>query len=720
MHQWQTKWMWADDRRVVNDHLLFRTDVELATVPAKAELFIAAESFAIVYINGREVLRTSSLSYPGQHYYESIDVADALEVGVNRIAVLAWYIGVPSGASCPKDPGLLCEIVDGDGALLTGPVGDWRVGVLDAWQGQHRRSHWLNLDLIEILDYRRLPKGFPMVADLSDFDMAEEKGPHAVRYVRIEPRPFPKPSGEPLANPEIVRTGAVNDRSWEHELPAQAVTAEGIEPGDLGITDVSDFTIAPQPKGRAATLILDLGTYEKGFPQLEAAGCAGAAIDISWYEHLEGQDPRTTASKVYTTDRYILSGATDRICPEEWKCGRYLQLTFRNVTAPLRITNLQWLRCHYPLRRKAIFRCSDPKLERIWEIGLVAAAACMHDNIMDCSWRERRQWIGDAQRIGLISHYAFGDRDLVRGVLRQQVQLQDPSGRIFVCLPVFEEYPTQSMEWLRAVVEYQHYTGDRTLVEEIIDNIEMLHRWFLRCRDDRGLLFINTPPVMNWMDNPYGSVVTPSGTIRENQFRTAFAAMNLRYLLFLDDVATCLRQVGRDAAAEAAADERRRLASVIATNFADADTGMLRDCAETDIDTTFSELAHALIVLAEPDGIDAAVAWDAFEAYCRAGHDNVILASPYGKHQTFEALGKLGRPDAIVADILRWWGPMVDADSDTSWEHFSGKGSRCHGWGGVPVVALMRHVLNLDPTLTGSARAEGVGPVQWMDCDVNP
>jgi len=716
MRQWQAKWVWADERRVVNDHLLFRADVDLAGVPRKAELFIAAESFAIVYVNGREVHRTSSLSYPGQHYYETADVADALQPGVNRLAVVVWYIGVPSGASCPKDPGLLCEIVNGDGALIAGSGAEWRVKVLDAWLGQHRRSHWLNLDLIEILDYRRLPDGFPMVADLSDFDAAKVQGPHAVRYVRIEPRPFPKPTGEPLADPKVAAAGIVTDRSAEFELPARAVTAERIEPADLQIADLTDFTLQPPPAGKAASLILDLGAYEKGFPILQASGCEGASIDISWYEHLDRQD----ASKVYTTDRYILSGRTDFIRPEEWKCGRYLQLTFRNVTAPLRITGLHWLRCHYPLKRKVAFRSSDPRLERIWEIGLAAAAACMHDNIMDCPWRERRQWIGDAQRIALVNHYAFGDRDLVRGVLRQQVQMQDPSGRIFVCLPIFEEYPTQTMEWLRAVCEYRQYTSDTTLVPEIIDNIEMLHRWFLRCRDGRDLLFVGAPPVMNWMDNPYGSVVTPTGTIRQNQFRTALAAMNLRYLLFLDDVAACLRQVGRRAAAEAAVDERRRLSSIIAANFLDPATGMLRDCAEEDIDPTFSELAHALAVLAAPDGIDAEAAFDAFDAYRREGNANVIVASPYGKHQTFEALGKLGRTDAIVEEILAFWGPMVDAGADTSWEQFNGKGSRCHGWGGVVAVALMRHVLKLDPTVAGSARADNAGPVRRLECDVNP
>ena len=41
-----------------------------------------------------------------------------------------------------------------------------------------------------------------------------------------------------------------------------------------------------------------------------------------------------------------------------------------------------------------------------------------------------------------------------RAVLRQHARFQDPdTGRLWVCLPLYEEYPEQSMEWLRAVFD---------------------------------------------------------------------------------------------------------------------------------------------------------------------------------------------------------------------------------------------------------------------------
>ena len=83
-----------------------------------------------------------------------------------------------------------------------------------------------------------------------------------------------------------------------------------------------------------------------------------------------------------------------------------------------------------------------------------------------------------------------------------------------------------------------------------------------------------------------------------------------------------------------------------------------------------------------------------------------------------EALGRLGRRDEIVEQILKFWGPMVDAGSDTAWESFHGRDSQCHGWSGAPVIALMRHVLRMDPRKPGRRKVKNVGGLAWMECEV--
>lgn len=98
----------------------------------------------------------------------------------------------------------------------------------------------------------------------------------------------------------------------------------------------------------------------------------------------------------------------------------------------------------------------------------------------------------------------------------------------------------------------------------------------------------------------------------------------------------------------------------------------------------------------------------------------IIPTSPFGHYHVHQALAHLGRHDAIVADILAKWGPMVDAGADTTWEDFVGRSSHCHGWAGIPVVSLAHMVLGLDPRRPAKARRADIGGVAWIEAELSP
>jgi len=697
--------------------VLFQREVDCGSAPRRVVLHIAAESFAKVWVNGVEAHRTTSISYPGHHLYETVDVTARFGAGANRVAVLVRYLGIGSGNSCPQDPGLLCEfeIEEPDGTLhAVGSGADWRCHRLDAWRGQTRRSHWFNLDLIEDCDLRRLPAGWPHPAEPGEAPEAiREPG---VRYVLLEPRAFPNLQYRDVAGAlTILRQGRAEDRSAVQPIAALAVSEEVIRDAAVVEGDASAFTVAPTPTGEVATVVLSLGGYRRGYLRLAVEGCPDAVVDLAWHELLVDGRIDVRVPRCYTADRFVLTGRAETVESEDWICGRYVQLSFRNVRQSLRV-GLRWIEAEYPLRPQVAFDSSDQRLSRIVALGVNAARLCMQDNIMDCPWRERRQWIGDVQRIALVNHHVFGDRALVRAVLRQHARFQDPeTGRMWVCLPLYEEYPEQSMEWLRAVLEYEHYTGDRTLLDEVGGAVERLHAWFLRQTGPDGLFRLNTPPMMLWMDNPYAP-------LRRHAGHTSFLAQNLRYLLFLDDVATAMSRLGRGPTILQARARRRAVERRVAAAFLDAETGLLRDLSSPEMPASYSEMGHALAVLAGLPDIDEVRLWERFEAWCENGN-SFIAPSPFGKYHTLEALGQLGQPSRIVEEILRCWGPMVDAGSDTAWEHFDGRGSQCHGWAGTPVVALLRHVLRYDPRkprLRMTNRIDGIDWLRAQPCAVNP
>ena len=731
---WNACWIWPRDRREPNLHLLFRKDFEIGENPESANLYIAAESAAQVFLNGVELGRTSANSYPGQHYYEVMDCLSALTKGTNRIAILARYIGIPSSASIPKDPGVLCEIVckGKEGTFSIGSDATWKYACMDAWRGRQRMSEWLNLDQVENVDRRLLPKGFPFPEDLSGFVEPEAARWPGVRFTGLEARPFAKASFCGDAGLSLLKAGTVIDRSADWPIPAIAISEEEIEPQSFAWDGSSAFTIPAQPAGRAFSMLIGMDDYYNGRVDLTVTGSAGVGVDIAWHEKLMDGRFEVRDTKVYTAIRFVLAEGENRIVPEDWMAGRFLQFTFRNISAPLQVASLRFGAEAYPVRQRLKFSSSNEKLNRIVEISLAAARHCMHDNIMDCPWRERRQWIGDVQRISLINHFAFGDRALVRAVLQQHPKLQDPSGRIWVCVPIWEEFPTQNMEWLRAVLEYDHYTGDQSLLGEVFDNAEMLHRWFLRNRDERGLFFINTAQISNWMDNPFSKITLW-------QYAVPFLVTNLRYLLFLDDMAECFQKMGRFDDQAQTLQERQKLAERIREHFTDKDTGLLSDCAEMNPDRppmllpnwkgevigsnvppkTFSEMGHALAVCTDLlPTTESRQLWDRFMEYQAKHPKDIIRVSPFGKYHVHRALAKLELVDELIADILVNWGPMVDAGAMTTWESFGGGESHCHGWAGIPVLALCDSILGLDPRKPSKARKENVGGIEWMEAEI--
>jgi glycogen debranching enzyme len=273
------------------------------------------------------------------------------------------------------------------------------------------------------------------------------------------------------------------------------------------------------------------------------------------------------------------------------------------------------------------------------------------------------------------------------------------------------------MEWVRAVLEYTDHTGDQTLLHEVFDNIEMLHRWFLRQRNEAGLMTTSTPPVQVWMDSPYSRLCNwrnRSAWERE----LPFLPCNLRYLLFLDDMADCFRRMGRTEMLAPLAHDRKKLAAAILQTFRDPETGLLydvpRDC--TGPDKTFSDMAHALAICANLfSARESEQLWDKFKQISRERPADIISASPFGKYHVHQALARMGRREELLQDILTHWGPMVDAGSVTTWESFAGDTSHCHAWAAIPIPALVGSILGLSPNKTGTARREKCGTVAWME-----
>ena len=687
----QAKWIWPVDQATPNTHVLFRQDIDVMR-DTIIDIYLAAETYAQVYWDDQLIHRYNCVSYPDQHYYEHIEI-EAVKSGQHKLAIVVQYVGVGSGSTSVKDPGLLCEVSSRFEDTFIATNGEWPALVLRAWKGQKRRAPFLNLDFIEYLDYRDLPPAFPSTPLQHCVTPLYVGAYPGCRMPVVEERSFPFLETNEYRDVHLIYAGLVTDSG--NEDPAMAITEEGKPTTLLQVEDIQNYEVAAPAIDQAVCFFFELGNYITGYPELHIIAEAGAVVDIAYHEFADNYQFDFKRSKLSAADRFTLREGLNVIKPEEWKALRYAQMTIRNLTQPCIIKDFLIEQSSYPLQEQLTIQCEHKILQKIVDISLNATRLCMHGIMVDCPWREKRQWIGDVQRIALVNHYSFRDTALVRAVLLQHSKLQTNDGQMWPCQPLQEELPSQSMEWLRAVLEYDHESADQSLVQELYPCIKRLQSWFKTCENDAGFFHPQDPRSLQWMENVFGS-------IRKFGAEAPFAFLNLRYAQCLEDFATVHERFGDTAAAESTRAAASALKQNIVATYYDAERGIIIEQRAAEAPIIVAECTQALAICLDLPGLDNEVLWS---AYLRIRETDImhIASSPFGKYHTHEALGKLGRREELMQDIIDNWAPMVQAGSKTTWEVFSdgdhqslSAHSQCHAWAAIPVIALIRHVLGVD------------------------
>jgi len=73
----------------------------------------------------------------------------------------------------------------------------------------------------------------------------------------------------------------------------------------------------------------------------------------------------------------------------------------------------------YPVRYKASFESSDPRLNKIWETAAYTAHLCMQEGIWDGVKRDRGKWMGDMDVTARVIGTVFGDHAQIDQTLQE-------------------------------------------------------------------------------------------------------------------------------------------------------------------------------------------------------------------------------------------------------------------------------------------------------------
>jgi len=465
------------------------------------------------------------------------------------------------------------------------------------------------------------------------------------------------------------------------------------------VTDEPGPALLPLYPGKDTEIVIDFGRELSGYITFELDAADGTVVDGYGLEFMQ-DGWRQHTYLVDNTFRYICREGRQAYTSLVRRGLRYLILTFRRTSHPVKLYGVSLLQSNYPVAQIGGFRSSDPLLDEIWRISRDTTRLCMEDTFVDCPAYEQAFWVGDARNEALVNYYAFGALEIVERCLKLvpgssfQTPLyadQVPSGWNSVI-------PNWTFFWVTACLEYFRYGGKTAFPGEIWPHVRSTLHQYLALLNGRGLLDREGWNLLDWapFEQPRKGVVAPQ---------------NMFFVKALRDAAEIGRISGAYAEAEAFAEAAEQLKRAINVALWDEETAAFVDCIHPDgrLSATRSVQTQIVACLC---GIADGERRERIERLIIDPPASFVPAgSPFMSFFLYEALAQIGRFDRMVADMRRNYGLMIEHGATTCWEMYPWSDfnanprlltrSHCHAWSAGPAYFLGAHVLGVQGTTPG-------------------
>ena len=441
-------------------------------------------------------------------------------------------------------------------------------------------------------------------------------------------------------------------------------------------------------------IVLDFGKEVIGYFDMVLEASEGVVVDVACYEAIEDGKIHWSEGNLCSF-RYTTRAGLQEFLSRYRRGFRYASMVFRNVTQPVKISDIRLVLATYPDDRKGTFNCSDPVLNKIWETGAWTLRMCSEDTFTDCPLYEQTYWVGDGRNEALVSYPVWGPTPLVKrcsllpgqSLYRSQLtESQVPSGWQNII-------PAWSFLWVQMADEYYLYSADKeTLEKNYPDVVKLLDHCKTLCTD-KGLFSIDAWNFFDW-----AGMDTGNKTCTHNNILLAETANRAAKM------ATYLGKA-EDAAKWNAF--RKELIDKINQNTWNPQTGLYVDSIHADgnISSVTSQQTNALALLygVTPDDKKA----DLLNKVITPPQGMVTAGSPFSLFYVLELLSKEQKYDEIVKVIRDRWKPMLDKGATTFWEMLPSPGSQwwtrshCHAWSAAPTYFLSSIILGVKPLEPG-------------------
>ena len=427
----------------LNSHILFRGKFTLEALPRVAKIYITADDYYKLYINGRFVTQGPAPGYHTSYNYNTVDLSEYLAEGENTVAVHTYYQGLINRVWQSGDfrHGLLFDFVcDGvtvlksDESILTRR----HSGYTEAGRSGY------DTQIMERYDSRAEEVGF----ERPDFDDSGWETASVRRYC-------------------------------DYRLKAQDVpmlTFERIEPASV--------------ERRGNILFADFGSSYVGLPVIRAKGRSGQVVYLRMGAELNGDGSVRYELRCNCDYReeWVLSGGEDLLSQFDYKAFRYLE-----IEGDAEILELYLSARHYPATLRARLDptlAADPEAVRIWELCTRSLIWGVQETIQDCTDREKGFYLGDGCYTAFAHMLITGDDRMTRKLIDDAFASSFITEGLVTCMSCsfmqeIAEYPLILPDLL---LWHYRFTGDGDYLRSNITKMRRVLDFYRDSYEKDGLL----------------------------------------------------------------------------------------------------------------------------------------------------------------------------------------------------------------------------------------
>lgn len=495
------------------------------------------------------------------------------------------------------------------------------------------------------------------------------------------------------------------------QSPPGVAHAEALLAAKPGQAVLSEPTPPTELKGAGAGVLLDFGVEVQGFVEIITPMMPDQAkprtVRVRFGESASEAMAELGGKQNAGNDHAV----RDQVVTLPWlgkkRVGpsgfRFVRIDNADAVVPVQLSQVRAVLQIRDLEYVGAFRCSDERLNRIWDVGAYTVHLNMQEYLWDGIKRDRLVWLGDLHPEVATIHAVFGFNEVVPRSLDLMRDVTKPTEWM-------NGISSYSMWWVILQEDLWMHQGNRAYLEAQREYLGRLLRHLAGFVDAEGR---ETLDGMRFLDWP----------TFENK-RAVNEGLQAMLLLSLESGGRLMRTLG--------------------------DTALESLCAETSArlrrrvpEASGRKSPAALLALAGVRDAQAVA-----DSVLKAGGPK-DLSTFYG-YYVLQALAKANEIDTALDFIRTYWGGMLDLGATTFWEGFdlewmkdagrideltpSGKRdvhgdcgehcyvgfrhSLCHGWASGPTAWMSQHVLGIQPLEPGFKKVRvspSLGRLTWAE-----